>query len=167
MRSDFSESIVMQRYLLVANQTLGGDDLVAVIRERMERGPAEFFVVVPATPSTHLIDALSSLSGAVPEGASLLSAMTDLNPRDQGIAVARSNLDAELARLRQLGATVHGTVGHPSPLLAIEKAVGERGYDEIILSTLPSRLSRWLALDLPRRIRRKIDIPLTVITASE
>ena len=49
-------------------------------------------------------------------------------------------------------------------MVAIEKAVAEHQFDEIILSTLPPGISRWLALDLPSRVRRKIDVPLTVIT---
>jgi hypothetical protein len=50
-------------------------------------------------------------------------------------------------------------------MTAIENAVAEQQFDEIILSTLPAGISRWLALDLPHRIRRKFDIPLTVVTA--
>src|SRR5687768_10527661 len=44
---------VMRRYLIVANQTLGGDDLLQAVRTRMESGPAEFWVLVPATPVDH------------------------------------------------------------------------------------------------------------------
>jgi hypothetical protein len=51
-------------------------------------------------------------------------------------------------------------------MAAIEKAVAEQQFDEIILSTLPAGVSRWLALDLPSRIRRKFHVPLTVVTAS-
>ena len=58
-------------------------------------------------------------------------------------------------------------MGDPNPMVAIEKAVEEQQFDEIILSTLPPGISRWLALDLPHRVRRKINLPLTVVTASE
>ena len=153
----------MHRYLVVANQTLGGQELLAAIRDRMARGPAEFWVLAPATPTTHLITDLGPLSGAFPVDPSVLPSAADV--RDEGIAVAKSNLDAELRRLREVGATADGAVGDPNPLVAIEKAVALRQFDEIILSTLPPGISRWLALDLPHRVRRKIDVPLTVITA--
>ena len=50
------------------------------------------------------------------------------------------------------------------PLHAIEHAVSTRSFDEIILSTLPPGVSRWLALDLPARVRRRVAVPLTVVT---
>jgi hypothetical protein len=89
---------------------------------------------------------------------------TAADVREEGIALARANLDTELGRLRELGATADGAVGDANPMVAIEKAVAEQQFDEIILSTLPPGISRWLALDLPSRIQRKIDVPLTVIT---
>jgi hypothetical protein len=63
--------------------------------------------------------------------------------------VGKSNLDAELTRLREMGATADGAVGDPNPMVAIERAVAEQQFDEIILSTLPLGISRWLAMDLP------------------
>ena len=48
---------------------------------------------------------------------------------------------------------------------AIEKTLAQKRFDEIILSTLPPGISRWLAWDLPHRVRRRTEIPLTVITA--
>jgi hypothetical protein len=154
----------MHQYLVVANQTLGGDELLAAIRDRMARGPAEFWVLVPATPATHLVNEFGALSGYFPISAELLHA-ADVEARDQGVAVAKANLDTELQRLRDAGATVDGAVGDPDPMKAIGNAVAQRRFDEIILSTLPPGVSRWLALDLPHRVKRKIDVPLTVITA--
>lgn len=155
---------MVQRYLVVANQTLGGTELLDAIRDRMARGPAEFWVLVPATPSTPLVNDLSALSGAFPISGDLLAAAND-DARDEGIAMAQSNLDTELRRLREIGATAEGVVGDPNPLTAIEDAMKQRDFDEIILSTLPPGISRWLALDLPHRLRRRIDVPLTVVTA--
>jgi hypothetical protein len=152
----------VHRYLVVANQTLGGQELMDAIRDRMGRGPAQFWVLVPATPSTYLID-FGALSGAFPIDPSVLPTAAEV--RDQGIAVAKSNLDTELGRLREIGAAADGAVGDPNPLVAIEKAVAEQQFDEIILSTLPPGVSRWLAMDLPHRVGRKFDVPLTVITA--
>jgi len=155
----------VHRYLVVANQTLGGQQLMDAIRDRMAHGPAEFWVLAPATPTTHLTTDFGALSGAFPLDPTLLPSAADV--RDEGIAVARSNLDTELSRLREIGATADGAVGDPNPMVAIEKAVAEKQFDEIILSTLPPGISRWLALDLPHRVRRKTNVPLTVITASK
>ena len=155
----------MHQYLVVANQTLGGQELMDAIRDRMRRGPAQFWVLVPATPSTHLITDFGALGGAFPMDASVLPTAADV--RDEGIAVAKANLDTELGRLREIGAVADGAVGDPNPLVAIEMAVAEQQFDEIILSTLPPGVSRWLAMDLPHRVQRKIDVPLTVITAPE
>ena len=56
----------MRQYLVVANHTLGGQELLDAIRDRMARGPAEFWVLAPATPSTHLVNAFNALSCAFP-----------------------------------------------------------------------------------------------------
>ena len=153
----------MHRYLVVANQTLSGQELLDAIQDRMARGPAEFWVIAPATPTTHLMTDFGALSGAFPVDPSVLPTSAEL--RDEGIAIARSNLDTELDRLHEIGATAGGAVGDANPMVAIEKALAERQFDEIILSTLPPGISRWLALDLPHRVKRKFDVPLTVISA--
>jgi len=146
----------------VANQTLGGQELIDAIRDRMARGPAEFWVLAPATPPAQLVDFDAPL-GLEPVSPSVLP--TAANIGDRSVAVAESNLEAELTRLREMGATADGAIGDPNPIIAIEKAVAEQQFDEIILSTLPAGISRWLALDLPHRVQRKVHIPLTVITA--
>jgi hypothetical protein len=73
----------------------------------------------------------------------------------------------DLRRLREIGATADGAVCDPDPMKAIEKTLAQQQFDEIILSTLPPGASRWLALDLPHRVRRKTDVPLTVLTTPE
>ena len=156
----------MHHYLVVANHTLGGHELLDAIRARMARGPAEFWVLVPATPTTHLINDFNALSCAFPIEPDLLPSAADGRTREQGLAEARSNLETELDRLRQIGATADGTVGDPDPMKAIDRALAQRRFDEIILSTLPPGVSRWLAWDLPHRVRRRTDVPLTVITAA-
>ncbi len=155
---------VVHRYLMVANHTLGGPQLIDAIRDRMSRGPAEFWVLVPATPTTHLVNDFNALSCAFPVDPDLLPGAADIQTRDQAIAEAQSNLETELQRLRQLGATADGAVGDPDPMKAIETTVAQWQFDEILLSTLPPGISRWLAWDLPHRVRRKTSVPLTVIT---
>jgi len=155
----------VHRYLVVANQTLGGANLLEALRERMSRGPAEFWVLAPATPATYLLADFGAMGGGFALDPSVLPSAAEI--RDEGIAVARSNLEAELSQLRELGATADGAVGDPNPMVAILSTLAEQHFDEIILSTLPAGLSRWLALDLPSRLRRKVSIDLTVITASD
>jgi hypothetical protein len=126
-------------YLVVANQTLGGEHLIARIRERMAAEPSSFHIVVPATP----------LAGHATwkEG--------------EATSVAQARLDRAIATLRELGADVRGEVGDANPLLAIEDALRAGRFDEIILSTLPPGPSRWLKLDLPNRVRERFAVPVT------
>ena len=155
----------MHQYLVVANHTLGGQELLDTIRNRMSRGPAEFWVLVPATPD-HLIWSTTSTRSAAPSPSTpdVLPSAADDRSRDQGVAEAQAKLDTEVQRLREIGATADGAVGDPDPMSAIETTLAERQFDEILLSTLPPGLSRWLAWDLPHRVRRRTSVPLTVIT---
>jgi GABA permease len=155
---------MVHQCLVVANQTLGGQELLDAVRDRMSSGPAEFWILVPASPTTHLANDFNALSCAFPVDPDLLPGAADVGTREQGVAEAKSRLDTELVRLRQIGATADGAVGDPDPVKAIEKILVQRAFDEIILSTLPPGISRWLARDLPHRVRRKTGIPLTVIT---
>lgn len=135
----------MRRYLVVANQTLLGDHLVAKIRECLLAGPCQFYLVVPAT---HTGDHLFWTEG-----------------HDR--AVAQTRLEEALARFRSLGADVHGEVGDARPVDAMGDACRHQPpFDEIILSTLPAGMSRWLHQDLPHRVEREFGLPTTVITAA-
>jgi hypothetical protein len=122
--------VLVHRYLVVANQTLGGELLLARIRELAREGPTAFHVVVPATPpSDHVWT------------------------EDEAAMIATSRLDSALERMTGLGLDADGEVGDGSPMLAIEDAIREQGpFEAIVLSTLPPRLSRWLRLDLPHRV---------------
>jgi hypothetical protein len=66
--------------------------------------------------------------------------------------------------MKQLGADVSGEVGVADPLDAIEVVFHRWEFDEVILSTLPGRRSRWLAADLPTKIRRGFKLPVTQVT---
>jgi hypothetical protein len=130
----------MRRYLVVANQTLAGEPLVSRIRELSRAGPCAFFLVVPATPPSD-------------------------HPWTEGEAraAAGARLDEARMRLSGLGVEVEGgEVGDGNPMLAIDDAIRDRGpFDEIILSTLPPGLSKWLRLDLPHRVSASFPIPMT------
>jgi hypothetical protein len=129
----------MRRYLVVANQTLGGAHLTDKVKETVAAGPCTFHILVPATPPGHL--------ATWTEG--------------EGVAMAQRRLDAALTRFKELGAEADGEVGDPNPMEAIADATRERTFDEIILSTLPPGASRWLKQDLLHRVERSFTIPVT------
>jgi hypothetical protein len=56
-------------------------------------------------------------------------------------------------------------VGDPSPFMAVEDALREREFEEIIISTLPPGMSRWLKKDLPHRIARNTRTPVKHVIA--
>jgi hypothetical protein len=150
----------MRRYLIVANQTLGADELSKAVADRSAAGPAEFWILVPATQMTDLASPafLPGMGGVpIPVHASL----------EESEALARSRLDAALERLRSAGVTVGGDVGDPDPFLAIEHTLATRQFDEIVVSTLPARLSRWLRQDLPSRVERKFHVPVTHVGTAQ
>ena len=55
-------------------------------------------------------------------------------------------------------------IGVPEPLAAIQDAVNLHGFDELIISTLPTRVSKWLHLDLPSKAAG-LGLPVTTVTA--
>jgi hypothetical protein len=133
----------MTTYLIVANQTLGSPTLAATVAERLARGDARFHVLVPATPIMHGLtwDETESRSAA------------------------EERLAHVLKRLHDLGATADGEVGNSDPVAAIRDAIRHREVEEIILSTLPPGISRWLGLDIPSQLKKSTTVPVTVVTA--
>ena len=133
------------RVLVVANRTAATPALIAAVRERAQRGAASFTLLVPNT-------------------ATGLERITD--PEDHEDTDAKATLELALPLLEEAaGAPVTGMVGAPEPLTAIHDACNLHGFDEIILSTLPKRVSRWLHLDLPSKLN-VLGLPITTVTAS-
>lgn len=129
----------MRHYLIVANLTLGGDDLWDQVRARMEQGPCRFHVLAPA--------AHDPKEGTWSE--------------QEASAAARARVERALTHLRDMGAEADGEVGDIRSLDSTLDALRVHEYDEVILSTLPPGVSRWLGMDLPSRLRRTIDVPVT------
>jgi len=84
-----------------------------------------------------------------------------VDPQDTGDDEANQVLAGALPKLTEAaGETVTGSIGDPEPLSAIQDAVNLGDYDEIIISTLPPRMSRWLKLDLVSKTRA-LGLPVT------
>lgn len=136
----------MRRYLVVANQTLGGDRLLSWLQERATDGSCVIHVVVPASadPSTAFHDEQS----------------------DRELAARR--LEQALERFGTLDAEVTGEVGDHRPVDAVTDVL-RRGeaFDEIVVSTLPLNASRWVRLDAVSRIERVVDVPVHHVVAAD
>jgi GABA permease len=100
-----------------------------------ERAPASFTLVIPATP----------FGG--------------------GRQAALATLSDALEQLRAAGLEADGTVGNADPILAVTDVWDPKKYDEIIVSTLPLQLSKWLHAGLPDRISRLTDAPVTHVVS--
>lgn len=132
-----------KRVLIVANQTAAGSHLKSEVRKRLEEGPCSFTLLVPATPPReHVV-------------------WTD----EEAYELAGKRLGVALEGLAGLGAEIRGAVGDPSPMEAIGDELIANSYDEIILSTLPPGVSKWLNQDLPHRVERRFNLPVTHVTS--
>lgn len=154
----------MTRILVVANQTVSSPDLWAVLQRRIA-SDSTFHVVVPATGSSELAR-IAALGSDPLAGFSVNVA--DLDPSmGEGAARTRANdrLNELLAALREAGAEATGEVGDEDPVAAISDVLQNAKFDEIVLSTLPAGISKWLSLDLPTRIRRKFGLVVRHVEA--
>jgi hypothetical protein len=131
--------------LVVAHQTAATRPLLDSVRERARLGPARFHLVVPRQP--HGIHKL-------------------VDPEEYGEAEARRVLQDALPKLSEAaGQEVSGSIGDAEPLMAIDDAINLGDYDELIISTLPLGVSRWLKLDLVSKARG-LGLPVTHVLAA-
>jgi hypothetical protein len=127
------------RILIVANRTAATPALIEAVRERAQRGPCSFALLVP------------QLACEVPYG-------------DEE---ARKTLELAIPLLEDAaGSSVTPIIGPADALLAVERVLVRERFDEVIVSTLPERVSQWLKRDLPSRIER-LQVPVTVVRARE
>jgi hypothetical protein len=130
-------SAAPKRVLVVAHRTAATPRLLEEVRARARRSPCTFTLVVPRPYwDPETDEAAATLELAIP----LLS--------------------------EAAGGHVAGIVGDSDPFVAVQEAVEGGGFDEIIVSTLPARVSRWLRLDLPHRVET-LGLPVTVVTAQQ
>jgi hypothetical protein len=144
------------RCLIVANQTLGGPVLLSEIDARVRAGVQELLVVVPATHSDVVLGRARGAGRAKDTASS-----TD----EVGAAQASWRLRMALGRLRGTGVKVRGEVGPADPMACVAQVLERDRVDEVLISTLPPGMSRWLDADVPARIHHVFRIPVTVVTA--
>jgi nucleotide-binding universal stress UspA family protein len=140
----------MARYLIVANQTIGGEQLTAKLDELSGAGPCTFRFLVPVTDTEglHQWD-YPPIDRVIPDAHQIAAAL------------AQGRLDHELGRLRRSGIDASGEVVEALPVGRAQELLDEEHFDGVVVSTLPRRLSRWLVMDLPHRIARLSDVPVT------
>jgi hypothetical protein len=139
-------SEVPTRVLIVAHKTAATQPLHDAVRERAARGPCTFTLLVPNT--THGLHKV-------------------VDPEDQGAGEAQKVIDEALPTLSEAaGSRVEGMVGDADPGAAIHDAINLRGFDEVIISTLSAKISKWLRLDLPSKISG-LGLPVTTVTPED
>jgi hypothetical protein len=129
-----------RRILVVANETVGGEELLAILRSKSEGVQENVLVVCPALNS---------------------QVRTWTSDEDGARAAAQARLDASLARLASDGIQAEGEVGDGDPLQAMEDALRTFGADEIVISTHPEGRSNWLERGVVSAARERFDVPIT------
>ena len=132
----------MSPILIVANQTLPSGALATEVASRIAAGDRTFHVVVPATP---------------PPGGGFTW------DENEARLAAQDRLATFIARLVEQGATADGEIGDRDPVAAVRDAIRGREVSEVILSTLPTGVSRWLRQDVPSRMRGALTVPVLVV----
>jgi hypothetical protein len=134
------------RVLVVAHKTAATQPLLDAVAERARRGPCVFTLLVPNAPhGLHKV----------------------VDPEDQGAGEAQAVIDHAVPLLSDVaGAPVDAIVGSSDPSVAVQDAINLQGFDEVIVSTLPTRVSRWLKLDLPSKVSG-LGLPVTTVTPSD
>lgn len=80
------------------------------------------------------------------------------SPGGMGARVRRA-----LERMRAGGIEAEAMLGDVDPACAVIEVWDPRRWDEVLVATLPTPVSRWLCIDVPHRISRTIDAPVRTI----
>ena len=112
-----------------------------VVAAKLRDGPCHITLLVPATPPREHVT------------------WTEGDAR----SLARRRMTEALDRLRAIGGDVEGVIGDANPLQAVDDLLLHAPQDEIVLSTLPVGMSRWLKLDLPHRMEQRFALPVTTL----
>jgi hypothetical protein len=124
------------RILVVANVTADSPELIAALKDRSSRARCAFTLLVPA-----------------PAGGKV------------GREAAQERLAAALEAMRAEGLAVEGEVGDQDPITAVHETWDPAQFDEVLVSTLPTGASRWLQVDLPHRVERLTNVPVTHVVS--
>jgi hypothetical protein len=131
--------------LIVAHQTADSPELVAAVARRADDSACTFTLLVPARTGG-------------------LRSVTD--PQDPGVSEAEERLELAIPLLSEAaGEAILGVIGAHEPLAAVQDALNVLGFDEVIITMLPVRESRWFQLELPRKVRA-LGVPVTEIITS-
>ena len=129
-----------RRILVVANETVGGNELFAAIQKMAEDTDEHVLVVCPALNSP---------------------LRTWASDEDGARAAAQARLDTTLARLAAAGVQARGEIGDGDPLQAIDDALRTFGADEIVISTHPEGRSHWLERGIVTAARERFPVPIS------
>ena len=128
------------KLLVIANRTIESEEIRAALLTRAASGPVQVTLVAPA----------SGVGGSMPARR----------------AATAQRLEAAVQGLRDAGVRVEGVLGDSDPMLAVHDAWDPSRYDEVIVATLPTGVSRWMAADLPHRVERLTGARVTHIVAT-
>jgi hypothetical protein len=129
------ESSTPRRILIVAYRTAGTPGLLDEVRGRAGQQQCRFVLLVPRPY---------------------------WDPETEEAALA---LELAIPLLEEAaGGHVEGVIGDTDPLVAVRETLEREPFDEVIVSTLPARVSHWLHRDLPSRVEQ-LGVPVTVVTA--
>ncbi len=130
------EDSTERQILIVANRTAATPLLLAEVRKRAASESCRFALLVPRS-------------------------YWDADTEESAIT-----LELAIPLLEEAaGGHVEGLMGAEDPFAAVQEALRAGDYDEVIISTLPTRVSKWLRLDLPHKVAG-LGLPVTTVTAT-